>query len=79
MTKLLIEPKSGRLLGAAFAGKGAGELVAEVTLAIEMGAVAEDIALTVHTHPTLSETIMEAAEVFRGSATHFYAKRKIKT
>lgn len=79
LTKLLVEPKSGRLLGAAFAGKGAGELVAEVTLAIEMGAVAEDLALTVHTHPTLSETIMEAAEMFGGAATHFYSKRRPKS
>jgi dihydrolipoamide dehydrogenase len=55
-------------------GPGAGELIAEGALAIEMGAVTEDIALTIHAHPTLTETMMEAAEAFEGRATHFYGK-----
>jgi dihydrolipoamide dehydrogenase len=70
LTKLISDPKSGRLLGAAFAGKHAEHLVAEATLAIEMGAVAKDLELTIHPHPTISETIMEAAELFSGHATH---------
>ncbi len=69
-TKLVIERESGRIIGMGIAGKEAGELIAEGVLAIEMGALAEDLALTVHPHPTLSETIMEAAELFSGSATH---------
>lgn len=70
LTKLLFDPETERLLGAGFAGSGADTLVAEATLAIEMGAVAKDLELTVHPHPTLSETIMEAAEMFYGQATH---------
>jgi dihydrolipoamide dehydrogenase len=75
LTKLIIDPDTGRLLGAEFAGKRAGSLVAEATLAIEMGAVAKDLALTIHPHPTLSETIMEAAEMYYGQATHMLKKR----
>ena len=70
LTKLIFDPDTERLLGAGFAGNGADVLVAEATLAIEMGAVAKDLELTVHPHPTLSETIMEAAEMFHGQATH---------
>ncbi len=55
-------------------GRGAGELIAEGVLAIEMGAVAEDVKLTIHPHPTLSETLMEAAEAVYGQATHIYRK-----
>ncbi len=69
-TKLIIDPDTDRILGAGFAGKRAGSLVAEATLAIEMGAVAKDLELTIHPHPTLSETIMEAAEMYYGQATH---------
>jgi dihydrolipoamide dehydrogenase len=76
MTKLIIEPETERLLGIGIVGVGAGELIAEGVLAIEMGATAKDLALTVHPHPTLSETLMEAAEAFYGHATHTYAKRK---
>ena len=77
VTKLVLEPKTGRVLGVGIAGSGAGELIAEATLAIEMGATAEDLKLTIHAHPTLSETLMEAAEVFFGQATHvFKPKRK---
>ncbi|TVR73847.1 MAG: dihydrolipoyl dehydrogenase [Marinilabiliales bacterium] len=76
LTKLLIDPKTDRLLGAAMVGKDAGSLVSEATLAIEMGAVARDLELTVHPHPTLSETIMEAAEVYYGHATHIHKRKK---
>lgn len=71
LTKLLSDPETGRILGAGIAGHGAGELLAEAVLAMEMGAVADDIALTIHTHPTLSETMMEAAEAVSGSSMHF--------
>jgi dihydrolipoamide dehydrogenase len=64
LTKLLVDPESGRLLGAGIVGPGAGELIAEVTVAIEAALLAEDLALTVHAHPTLSESVMEAAEHF---------------
>jgi dihydrolipoamide dehydrogenase len=70
VTKLIFDKKSQRLLGAGFAGEMAEQLIAEATLAIEMGAVAKDLELTIHPHPTLSETIMEAAEMFDGQATH---------
>lgn len=69
MTKLLWPPDTGRLLGAGIAGHGAGELIAEAALA-------DDIALTVHTHPTLSETLMEAAQAFSGNSTHFTGNNK---
>src|SRR5882762_10172341 len=62
VTKLVVDPESGRLLGAGVAGPGAGELIAEAALAAEAALLAEDLALTIHTHPTLSETLMEAAE-----------------
>ena len=76
MTKLVIDPDSGRILGMGVVGSGAGELIAEGVLAIEMGATAEDLKLTIHPHPTLSETVMEAAEVFFGQATHVYRPKK---
>ena len=76
VTKMLIDPDTDRILGVGICGAGAGELIAEATLAIEMGATAEDIALTVHPHPTLSETLMECAEVFYGHATHTFTKKK---
>lgn len=75
-TKLLINPKSERILGAGIVGKNAGDMIAEVALAIEMGATAEDLALTIHPHPTLSETIMEAAEMFYGHPAHTFVKHK---
>lgn len=75
MTKYVTDPADGRILGVAISGPGAGELIAEATLAIEMGAVAEDIALTIHAHPTLSETLMETAESIMGHSTHFYGKK----
>jgi dihydrolipoamide dehydrogenase len=76
MTKLLIDPQTERVLGMGIVGAGAGELIAEGVLAIEMGALARDVALTIHPHPTLSETIMGAAEVFYGQATDIYRPKK---
>jgi dihydrolipoamide dehydrogenase len=76
MTKLLIDPKTERVLGVGIVGAGAGELIAEGVLAIEMGALARDVALTIHPHPTLSETIMESAEVFFGTSTHVYRPKR---
>jgi dihydrolipoamide dehydrogenase len=76
LTKLVIEPDTERILGVGIAGAGAGELISEGVLAVEMGATARDIAESVHPHPTLSETLMEAAEVFYGTATHTFTARK---
>jgi dihydrolipoamide dehydrogenase len=76
MTKLIIEPGSERVLGVGIVGPGAGELIAEGTLAIEMGAVASDLMLTIHAHPTLTETVMESAEAFYGHATHVYRPKR---
>jgi len=76
LTKLIIEPESERILGAGIVGHGAGELIAEGVLAVEMGATAHDLAACIHPHPTLSETFMEAAEVFYGHATHAYSRKK---
>ena len=66
----------GCTLGVGIVGPGAGDLIAEGALAIEMGADAEDIALTVHPHPTISETISAAAEVFTGTITDLYVPKK---
>ncbi len=74
LTKLLAHPETHQVLGVGMVGPGAGELLAEGVLAIELGARMEDLGLTVHAHPTLSETVMEAAENFFGSSTHFYGK-----
>ena len=76
MTKLVIDPRSERVLGVGIVGPGAGELIAEAVLAVEMGATAADLKLTIHAHPTLSETLMEAAEVFFGESTHVYKPKK---
>ena len=76
MTKLLFSKEDGRLIGAGMVGTNAGELIAEMVLALEMGADAEDIALTIHPHPTLSETSMFAAEISLGSITDLYMPRK---
>jgi dihydrolipoamide dehydrogenase len=78
LTKLLVTPESELLLGIGLVGRGAGELIAEGVLALEMGANATDLALTVHPHPTLSETFMEAAQGFSGTATSFYRPAKKK-
>ncbi len=76
MTKLLIEPETERILGVGIVGVGAGEMISEGAFAIEMGATAEDLAETIHPHPTLSETIMECAEHYYGTATHTFARKK---
>lgn len=76
LTKLVIDPETERVLGIGIAGAGAGELISEGVLAIEMGATASDVKLTIHPHPTLSETVMEAAEQFFGTATHVYKPKK---
>ncbi len=70
VTKLILDPSTSRILGIGIAGSGAGELIAEGVLAVEMAALASDLALSIHPHPTLSETLMEAAEVFFGQSTH---------
>ena len=76
VTKLVIDPKSERILGIGLCGPSAGEMIAEGVLAIEMGATAMDLELTIHPHPTLSETIMEAAEVFYGTSTDMYRPKR---
>jgi dihydrolipoamide dehydrogenase len=76
MTKLVIEPGSERILGVGIVGAGAGELISEGVLAIEMGATAADLAESVHPHPTLSETLGEAAEAFYGTSTHTMGRRR---
>jgi dihydrolipoyl dehydrogenase len=76
MSKLIIDPQTERVLGVGIVGVGAGDLIAEGVLAIEMGALAKDIALTIHPHPTLSETIMESAEVFFGTSTDVYRPKR---
>jgi dihydrolipoamide dehydrogenase len=76
MTKLIIDPASERILGMGIVGPGAGEMIAEGVLAIEMGANVTDVGLSIHPHPTLSETIMEAADLFHGTATHFFQSKK---
>ena len=73
-TKLILEPRTNRLLGVGIVGYGAGELIAEGVLAISMGANAEDLSRSIHPHPTLSETLMESAEVLFGTATHIYKR-----
>ena len=71
MTKLVLDPDTGRVLGAGIIGRDAEALIGESVLAVEMGALAEDLALSIHPHPTLAETEEEAAEVFLGASTHF--------
>ena len=76
VTKLVVDPESERVLGVGIAGSGAGELIAEGVVAIEMGATASDLRLCIHPHPTLSETLMESAEVFFGQSTHVYRPKR---
>ncbi|MEX0683835.1 MAG: dihydrolipoyl dehydrogenase [Dehalococcoidia bacterium] len=76
VTKLVVEPGTQRILGVGIAGRGAGELIAEGTLAVEMGARLDDLRLTIHPHPTLSESLMEAAEVFFNVSPHYIGKRR---
>lgn len=75
VTKLIVDPDSEQILGVGITGVGAGELIAEGVLAIEMAALASDVKLTIHPHPTLSETLMEAAESVYGSSTHFFRRQ----
>ena len=76
LTKLIIDPDTERILGVGIVGHGAGELISEGVLAVEMGATARDLALAVHPHPTLSETLMEAAEAFYGHSTHTMVRKR---
>ena len=76
LTKLLIDPESERIIGVGLTGPGAGELIAEGVLAIQTQIKAKELALSIHPHPTLSETMMETAEVFYGTATHIYKKKR---
>ena len=76
MTKLIIDPESEKIIGVGLTGVGAGELISEGVLAIETGMKAKDLALSIHPHPTLSETLMEAADVFYGTATHIYKRKR---
>ena len=75
-TKLIIEPRTERILGMAVVGHGAGELIAEGVLAVEMGARIEDLQRSIHPHPTLTETVMESAETFYNTSPHYIARRR---
>ena len=76
LTKLLVDPQTERVLGVGITGVGAGELISEGVLAVEMAALASDIKLSIHPHPTMSETVMEAGEVFYGESPHLYAPKR---
>jgi dihydrolipoamide dehydrogenase len=76
LTKLIVDPKTERILGVGIVGVSAGEMIAEAALAVETAAVARDLAETIHAHPTLGETLMEAAESVYGQATHSYRPKK---
>jgi dihydrolipoamide dehydrogenase len=76
MTKVVLDPETEQVLGVGIVGIEAGELIGEAMLAIEMGASAKDLALTIHAHPTLAETLLGAAEVFHGTATDLYRPKK---
>ena len=79
LTKLVLDSESERILGVGLVGPGAGEMIAEGVLAIEMCANATDLKLSIHPHPTLTETLMESAEVFFGQATHVYRPKKVRS
>ena len=78
LTKMIIDPQTERILGVGIVGSGAGELISEGVVAVEMGATAKDIAMSVHPHPTLSETLMECAEAYYGHATHMLARKRAR-
>ena len=75
-TKLLFDKKTERIIGGAIVGPNAGDLIAEIGLAVEMGADAADVSLTIHPHPTLSETVALAAEAFEGTLTDLYMPKR---
>jgi dihydrolipoamide dehydrogenase len=77
LTKMLVDPQTKRVLGVGIVGAGAGEMISEGVLAVEMGAVARDVMESIHPHPTLSETVMESAELAYGGATHVAKPRKV--
>lgn len=79
LTKLIVDPETERILGVGIVGAGAGELIGEGVVAIEMGATARDLAESVHPHPTLSETLAECAEAFYGTATHTMSRKRVET
>ncbi|MGC9194515.1 MAG: dihydrolipoyl dehydrogenase, partial [Syntrophobacteraceae bacterium] len=76
MTKMIIDPDTQRVLGMGIVGRDAGEMISEGVLAIEMGALAEDVSLSMHPHPTLSEAEEEAAGAFLGSSTHILPQKR---
>jgi dihydrolipoamide dehydrogenase len=76
LTKLIADPETERILGVGIVGAGAGELISEGVLAIEMGATVKDLAESIHPHPTLSETLMECAELFYGYSTHVFIRKR---
>ncbi len=76
LTKLIIDPQTERILGVGIVGVGAGEMIAEGVIAVEMGSVVSDVKLSIHPHPTLSETLMESAESFFGQSTHIHRPKK---
>ncbi|HMK29740.1 MAG TPA: dihydrolipoyl dehydrogenase [Terriglobales bacterium] len=76
VTKLIVDPKTERVLGVGICGRGAGELISEGVLAVEMAAQVSDLEMSIHPHPTLSETVMEAAEIFFGTATDIYRPKR---
>jgi dihydrolipoamide dehydrogenase len=76
LTKMIIDPETERILGVGVVGRDAEGIISEGVLAVEMGALASDVALSIHPHPTLSETEGEAAEIFLGTATHVIPKKK---
>ena len=75
LSKMIVDPETRRILGFGAVGRHAEGLISEGTLAVEMGALAEDVGLTIHPHPTLSETVGEVAEIFLGSVTHLLPKK----
>ncbi|NIP44400.1 MAG: dihydrolipoyl dehydrogenase [candidate division Zixibacteria bacterium] len=76
LTKLVVDPDSERILGVGIAGSGAGELIAEGVLAVEMAATVTDVGMSIHPHPTLSETVMEAADLFHSQSTHYWRPKR---
>ncbi len=78
-TKILIDPKTEQVLGMAIVGPGAGDMISEGVVAMEMCATVSDLKLCIHPHPTLSETIMEASELFFGQCTHMFKPKKSAT